>query len=344
MKNIFLWWLFSLTATITSSAQVPQYALVRPDGTTTICTSWDSAYSKAVDGDNIYLPGATINSVLQIDKRLNIYGAGHHPDSTAATGKTSINAFVLFLSNSSGSRLEGVQLAGTIYLQYSGKRIRDILIRRCHFTNLHFTNGSTPTDSLPGNITVAENIFSSLEGFRAPGNFFLRNIIRTNMNFATGSLFLNNIFLCTSSQFSSIEYCTFRNNIFASSIPFGNATTCTDIFENNLKIGSSSLLAGCPVNTGTETGTLVVNSINDLFQAYNTSGSGFPYADNYHLPLASPGINAGTDGTDVGMYGSSQPTPAGWVPSNPHIYLRQVAAQSNAAGQLQIQFGVRTNN
>ena len=39
------------------NAQAPQFAVVRPDGTTYICPSWDSAYNKANNGDNIYLPG-----------------------------------------------------------------------------------------------------------------------------------------------------------------------------------------------------------------------------------------------------------------------------------------------
>lgn len=344
MRTIILLWLIALLPLYKLKAQLPQFAVVRPDGTTFICPTWDSAYNKALNGDYIYLPGATINSALIIDKRLYIFGAGHHPDSTIATGKTSVNASIQLMSNASGSNIEGIQFSGSIYLQYTTKKIRDITIKRCRFTDILFTNGATPADSLPSNITILENTFNTIYGYGSAGNSFIRNVIKFNASSVTGSNFLNNNFLCLGGQFSQLEYCLFANNIFLSTQPFANSSTCTDIFHNNLKLNNVPLLAGCPVNTGIELNSISVPAISDIFISYSTSGNGFPYTDNYHLKPACPGINAGTDGTDVGIYGTASPVSEGWVPSNPHIYYKQVAPQTNVNGQLQVEFRVRTNN
>jgi hypothetical protein len=94
MKRIILS-LAIIISSVICFAQAPQFAVVRPDGTTYICPSWDSAYNKAVNGDNIYMPGITINSEIKINKKLFIYGAGHHPDSSIITGKTIVTNNIL---------------------------------------------------------------------------------------------------------------------------------------------------------------------------------------------------------------------------------------------------------
>ena len=43
----------------------------------------------------------------------------------------------------------------------------------------------------------------------------------------------------------------------------------------------------------------------------NVSSTTFDYAYDYHLQATSPGKNAGTDGTDIGIYGGAYPFPSG---------------------------------
>jgi hypothetical protein len=60
--------------------------------------------------------------------------------------------------------------------------------------------------------------------------------------------------------------------------------------------------------------------------------SNFNYSYDYHLDTGSPGIAAGTDGTDIGIYGGLYPFPGGenvpWqtsaMPTLPQIYKMNV--------------------
>ena len=228
-----------------------------------------------------------------------------------------------------------------MFFQYTDRKIQDYTIKRCRSNNIHFTDGYTPFDSLPTNIRITESVFSSTDGSGSSGISFSKNLIAFNVNNFVSSDFFNNTFLYTSNSLNGITYSNIRNNIFLTSHVFNSNTSCTNSFSNNLKINGCGLLCGCPFNTGVEAGTISVSSTNDIFISYVGS---FPYIDNYHLKPTCPGVNAGTDGTDVGIYGTSQPTSEGWVPSNPHIYFKQVAPQTNSNGQLPIQFKVRTGN
>jgi len=86
---------FIVFITIYGIAQTPQFAVVRPDGTTYICPSWDSAYNKAANGDNVYVPGGNFTISSPIDKSLNIFGAGYFIDSSITTSITLINNIIL---------------------------------------------------------------------------------------------------------------------------------------------------------------------------------------------------------------------------------------------------------
>lgn len=76
-------------------AQIPQFAVVRPNGTTYICPTIDSAYNKAINGDYIYLPGGNFNLTNPISKSLHIYGAGYNQDSSATTNITTFNSITI---------------------------------------------------------------------------------------------------------------------------------------------------------------------------------------------------------------------------------------------------------
>lgn len=76
------------------------------NNTTKIVSTFDSALTVAVDGDYIYMPGGTFPAAT-INKRVFIYGAGHRPDSTVATGTTIITGTLYITSAASGGLLEG---------------------------------------------------------------------------------------------------------------------------------------------------------------------------------------------------------------------------------------------
>ena len=58
-KPILLLYVF-ISFLSSAHSQAGQFAVVKPNGTTQVYTSWTSAYAGAVEGDYIYLPGIEI--------------------------------------------------------------------------------------------------------------------------------------------------------------------------------------------------------------------------------------------------------------------------------------------
>ena len=331
-------------------AQQPQFAVVRPNGTSYMCPTWDSAYKKAVDGDFIYLPGVTITTPIKIDKRLYIIGAGIHPDSSGATGKTVWNSgsdYIQLYSGASGGSIEGVQWETGISFIYTGKKINNYTISRCKVGTILLQGNTVPADSLPTNIHINECILLQILGYNSRSINVVKSIIQGSIQDLISCNFANNIFTYTSNVFYGVENSILQNNIFLSTQPLHPSypNRCSNNLYNNLGIATNggTFLNGCPSNTGIEQNTMVDGSTNYIFNSYSTSYT-FPFGNNFHLKSTCIGKNAGTDGTDVGIYGTSQPTSEGWVPSNPHIYFKQIDPQTGTNGNLKIQVKVRTNN
>jgi hypothetical protein len=339
---------------ILARSQAPQFAVVRPDGTTYLCPTWDSAYNTSQNGDNIYLPGGTFitSSEFIISKRLFIYGAGHHPDSSSITGVTTFLQPIRIIKGADQGILEGVNFLNAVYFGTSiagnnKANVQQYTIKNCNLSALYFSAGvnSLPADSLPSNILITDNILGSAypsPGPRAVNNIFAKNIITGALSSFEGCSIDNNIFLSNNGvPFNDIVNCSLSNNIFCSPSIFSNM--CGNIFWNNLKVGSSNLLSSCAPGHGNQYNTITVTAVSDIFISYAGNGT-FSYTSNFHLKPTCPGVNAGTDGTDVGIYGTASPAAAGWVPTNPHIYFKQVSPVTNSGGQLPVQIKVRTTN
>ncbi len=332
----------AIVLSLETFSQPRQFAVVRPDGTTYICPTWDSVYSKAIDGDNIYLPGSSFTITNPIAKRLNIFGAGIHPDSTSVTNTTQLNGTIIILPSASGGSLTGI--ANCELLQFgtsaSNQNISNYTISRCNLGHVYL--GSVAPGSST-NITFSENIIAYMHGFNTTNNVLQKNIIGILSDFVYNNSFRNNIFLggfstClnggSSASVISVSNCIFENNVFITS--FSNIANC--IFNNNLFVQPISF----PSSTNIGSNNISNQSQNSIF--INQTGGAFSYTDNYHLKASCPGVMAGTDGTDVGIYGTTQPTSEGWVPVNPHIYFKQIAPQTGNDGKLNVQIKVRTNN
>ncbi len=335
MKTIALWLLGLIALSVQS--QVPQFAVVRPDGTTYICPSFDSAHNKAVDDDYIYLPGTVITGDKTITKRLTIIGAGHYPDSTQYTGRTFFTGS-FFLEKK--CTLEGFEIGSQIAItnpaanNCSFIRLRTGLIA-LGSTNDHFIDGSVFYTLTGGyynssNCTYSSNIFVR--------NSFLQSIEKIQYSNFSNCLFLGSTggyiyFKIANTQFDN---CIFRG-LFAADWLFQSA--CFPIVGNSNNFCLMLNGPGFPgVNnlTTTQPDTVMINS--------GGNGSFFDYQNNYHLKPNSPYLTAGSGGTEIGIYGGNAPYKEGAVPSNPHIYFKQVSTQTNSSGQLPVQFKVRTEN
>ena len=64
------------------------------------------------------------------------------------------------------------------------------------------------------------------------------------------------------------------------------------------------------------------------------------FSDDLHLLPGSPGVGAGSDGTDIGIYGTGSPWKPGNVPYNPHFRSANIAGATNPNGELPVNIRV----
>ncbi|MBL0358056.1 MAG: hypothetical protein IPP72_14825 [Chitinophagaceae bacterium] len=290
------------------------------------------AYSTAANGDTIYLPGGAFISPNTIDKRLTVYGAGHYPDSTNATGKTIIANTITIGPNADSLHMEGIEFGGDISI---GGNVNYLLLKRNSIQTVSYDylpvsyNNRIEGNVIKGNINLVN----------AANSLFVNNIIAGQLIYAkNGEVARNNVFLTTSNSYplNSCTYALFENNIFLCSYtnlfaPYG----CDyNTFNNNVFVMSPSWL----LNTNNN------NYINadaaGLF--VNQSGFVFSYTHNYHLQ--SPGSFLGVDATQCGVYGGLFIYKEGAVPATPHIRQKTIANTTDATGKLNVNITVGAQN
>lgn len=354
MKKILLNIIIVLLA-LTANAQLGQYAVVRPDGTAFIYSSWDSAYNKAANGDNLYLPGGYVIINNPINKSLNIYGAGYNQDSSLVTGHTIINptnGLFEIASGGSDGMITGVYIQSTVGIHDT---VHNYTISRCYAYAITIGSGTVLPAS---NINIFETAVLGFVQCIGTGSTYPTNVVM--MNSVIGALGGTSILLANQTIWKDIiarnciffgsTYCNFGCNYFLNNIAYSYFENCIIFSSSSISIGSynTNTFKNCLFNQNTNiiAGNTIFNCIysqpidSTLMQAGNT----FEIHNNYHLKPNSPGVHGGTDGTDIGIYGGVLPWNEGGVPRNPHIYFKQVAPQTNSSGQLQIQFKVRTEN
>ena len=286
-------------------------------------TEIQEAINAANDGDTIYVAGSATNygNVL-VNKRVVLIGAGWIQD--GANSRTRITQIDITTTTDngggSGSVITGFRVEGNLDGD-PDETISDILIERNLFTgddfNANFrsnenwafrnnivyqTNTSTFPNFLCGtavNLIVQNNIFQgeasggtneSLFQVTSPSALIANNVFYDYVLEFDNSTVANNIFIQQNftDRGRTSENATFNNNIF-----FG---------ENNPSGATNTLNNNIFDNPG--------------FESADTDFYNYP-ADDITLASASPGKNAGTDRTDIGVFGGNFPMV--FEPANPDI-------------------------
>ncbi|MBK9637149.1 MAG: hypothetical protein IPO63_04795 [Bacteroidetes bacterium] len=339
MKYFYLLIALLLFEVSNSNAQV----IIVQNGTTALTTSTlDSAILLAQPNAYIYLPGNAIYSLgVNINKRINIIGSGYNPDSSLATGITTINGNFSVLNNFNAdySTFTGLFFSGNII-----NGANHISFTRCNFNKFSFNYNCN-------NIYLVENIIrGGINGNAAliSNAIITKNIILHGNGFNCieffngGVEFSNNIFLANNPNnpiFSTVSNCFVRNNIFTqnSSVTF-STSGYGNIYSNNLFIRPGGFNMD-----GIATNNIYNESLNNIFiNVPSTLGWFSNY--NYHLSPNCLGKNAGSDGTDVGIFGSLQPFKDGGVPYNPHFQIVNIPGSTGSNGQLNISIKVQAQS
>ena len=265
-------------------------------------TQVHAAIGASSAGDVILVhPSSTPYEDFNIDRAVKIVGAGYNPDFGGKLCKVSI---VRIINGSDGATLEGfyiVDLNSNFYHSWYGWQ-----------------------NHTPGNITIRNNYIEYFDTYGSGWNIY-NNIIKNTVNIHNSSnhTFQNNLFLSNTPSIytSNQSSVTIRNNIFtgctacSTFVDVSNATINNNIFYGKNPRGASTSGFNNNIVYNTSDNTLPYgdnigenNKVNLDPKFVNVpSKDNFTYSYDYDLQSNSPGINAGTDSTDIGTYGGSYP-------------------------------------
>lgn len=267
-----------------------------------------TAIDNSSASDTIYVQGSpTSYGNITINKKLTILGSGYAPDSTDFNLATIIGQITLdtvFTSPIKGIKIVGIYT--TNYITYaSGDRglINDVTFERCYLGGYKYISGN--------NWVFLNCMFESGFDFGYYDNVMISNsfFFSSTLNYSDKNTIsiLNSIFLNYSGsyQFYTVSNMTVNNCIFWNNSVSG-CSNCT--FNNNITWDDVTQTLPYAGNSGTGN----INNVDPKFvSTLPLPTSTIPYTSvksyNWHLQAASSGHNAGTDGTDIGLYGGSLP-------------------------------------
>lgn len=314
-------------------------------GSTKTATSFKAAVEAAQNGDFIYLPAGSfdVNNV-EITKKLHIIGAGYNP--TVGAGHVTICLGYLYIcTGADGGSIQGVRVNQIRFgTKADNQVVKNYTIQRCHITdNLTLFCTGDPAQE---NILIRENIIQDAvngPGKKATGTVVENNIIISASSYVTSwfhnTVLRNNIFIKPGGYTGGIalqfDGAIYENNIFVNlyHTNYTNLQLTNNIYTYN---GDNALDNDKPGATGNK--YLEISKVFKKYTHYTEPEINF--ADDFHLTDEAINLLKGTDGTQVGIYGSANPFKANPVPVNPFIKESNVNTMTNAKGKLQIKFQV----
>ncbi len=298
-----------------------------------------------------------------VTKRLVIIGEGAMPNktplSTSTLGIVTLTYNTMTLEHASKTKLIGL-LIGSLNVYEKNATLTNsvdtVEVSYCKINAMTLKNnvyGLKINNSIINNLTngnlygseIKQNIFFSLGASSSAGS----------NNLVVGNIFAIRLIL--------------NGGVVANNIVYNNTTFTTDIncknviYSNNLFYVSSSTIStsGFSLNGNTSVNNqfnvdpLFVNPVPfaTVSTYTHTTPASSPFAD-FHLQAGSPAIGAGTDGTDLGIYGGATPWRDGSTTDSRYRYyplpdavpvITGVTVQNpvvNEGGNLQIQLGATT--
>ncbi len=322
---------------------------VQHNGTASFYLTVQDAVTNAQSGDTIYISGGTydLNGELVINKTLHLIGVGHHPDSCAATGFTKLNGSIACTQGADYGSMTGFNLVGSFRFgtEQANQEVNYYTISRCKIDGgvmLSFDGSNSATAKY---FAFYENIsISTIQGAYARNCLFMKNLFLEQIaRFNKDVMFRNNAFLYSGSYDYSyeryhvlydVQYTVFENNIFVGDYFVGSSSPNNE-FRNNLTIADF-------YSPSVDKNNIKGQTFESIF--VNVPDRNFSYSYNYRLKSDSQGKNAGSDGTDVGIFGTSQPYKEGAIPFNPHIRAKAIGFETNGTSKLKINIQVTTGN
>ena len=330
--NLFL--VAIATMFFTTAAYAQQVFNVQNGTKTEFYDDLETAIQKAVSGDTIYLPGRVIQvqDDLIIDKKLAIIGAGCDVDSIGGLQTTEIKrntgyARITFRNGSDGSLLMGC-IVGNIQFGHRDEfnvyqqNIQNVIICRNKITG-YILLGLSTTNNQVKQIVVSENSIQGVNGIQGyeASDCIINNNLSSIMGLKNSRIY-NNVMQNT----ANLTECIVENNFIAGGISGSNSIFNNNAFMTNITFPSGSNSGSNNLMSQETIRTFVVNDL--------------ALPKNLKIRDDSPCKNAGTDGTDIGIFGGPAPYKDGAVPFNPHIGKANISAQTDKDGKLKVDIKV----
>ena len=291
----------------------------------------------ASDGDIIQIiPAVDHYGDVKINKELHLVGSGWVSDNQSGM-ISKVNSIVFESSTANGSTLNGLTLiADYSYPITFGElnapldTLKDIEIYNCKIAGIQQL-ANCPIK----NITLRNNVFALLisnSGAGVPLIFQVtdgatENLLITNniilrsrytwgygfpaMSVANQTIITNNLFISSSglTMFSVLHHCFITNNVFYGGAAKSSSQSYANVFSNNLSFYCATSCAIPPPSTAAPANTGSGNLLNTDPLYTDITATYTNYTNNNDLSVSefSPLIDAGTDGSNIGIMGGQYP-------------------------------------
>jgi hypothetical protein len=293
-------------------------------------TDFQLAINASSAGDTIYLQGSPNyygnSTTYKVDRTLTIIGSGYDVTNTDYKYNTTIYGYIR-LDSTINNIVEGIKFVGIRFYNYNistdntgtgtGLIQNNVTFDRCLFdySTIYISGHNWTIKNCLFNYyssIYVNNQNNQYTNVTISNNIFYYNYSPSIYNSNSPSVFvMNNLFVNCSNDFSTVSYANVYNNIFYAS-GAGSGTNC--IYNNNLTFNTS--LISLPGANNSGTGNQNQKDPKFVSSASIPAPGSFPNGNwgifktfDWHLQASSPGHNAGSDETDMGLYGGTYP----WV-------------------------------
>jgi hypothetical protein len=308
------------------------------DGSVNVYASLQAAIDAASDDDIIHVvPSNTNYGLITLNKRLTLLGPGH---SLRKDRRVEAHMSLLTVaSGASGSRIAGLGFHGNDEegLRFSAS-VSNIVIEKCVVRMLSSKSGGYPTlddgHYVLSNVLVRHcKIYQAL-AFLHPANsdiLISHNVFESgHLGFRAHTTVSNNLFIAPAPaggsyfnlvyEFSHMPLIdgVFRNNIFYGVGIGAEGDYNSNTFRNNLIYRVASIENTPPDdfppgNANEQYDN--IKGVDPLFVNFPVDGADWLAMEyDLHLGAGSPGLNAGADETNIGLFGGTMPYTTATLP------------------------------
>lgn len=291
----------------------------------------------AEDGDIIHvIPSETNYGDIILNKGVHLVGAGMVSD--IPNGLTSqIRTITFDASTADGASLNGIVVTLTaahpVLLGISGNEVdtlRNVEIKNCRIPGIA-QQANAPLknmvirNSVFGNMNHYEAYYRATVNFRTESGMTENLVIANNIISPMWNLYVgtqNCINAANQTQIKNnwlhgptnrpafwvLSDCLVSNNVFFGATPNSSSISSGNVFSNNISYGCTGSCNFPPPSTGGASNTGSGNLADTDPAAANVEvNTWWDFGFQLEVPDSSPVLNAGTDGTDIGIFGGEHP-------------------------------------